>query len=263
MVGLLSDPRHNAVVNLLGVDLANRPECLRVLIAQIQELRTKTGRPHWLILDEAHHLLPPSSDANVLAPLGQSMLLLTVHPDSISRTLLSTVDTVMVTGESPEQALRSLAKQLDEPMPEIPTGELRPGECLLWLREQGTPPVTMETIPPAAERRRHRRKYAEGEVGEDRSFYFRGPDHKLNLRAYNLLLFMQMAQGVGDEVWLYHLRRGDYSQWFHSSIKDEDLAAEAAAVEQQTDLSAAASRAAIEESIRKRYTGPARPAEIK
>ena len=48
----------------------------------------------------------------------------------------------------------------------------------------------------------------------DKSFYFRGPEGKLNLRAQNLMLFLQLADGVDDETWLHHLRQGDYSGWF-------------------------------------------------
>jgi hypothetical protein len=118
--------------------------------------------------------------------------------------------------------------------------------------------MVMQTTPPTAERRRHRRKYAEGELGEECSFYFQGPDHKLNLRVQNLILFIQIAQGVGDEVWQYHLRREEYSHWFRTCIKDDELAAEAASVEQRGDLTPEESRVLIENAIRKRYTAPAR-----
>jgi hydroxymethylpyrimidine pyrophosphatase-like HAD family hydrolase len=255
VAALLSDPRQNAVANLLGVELAERPSYLRSLLGRLQELRSRTGRPHWLILDEVHHLIPVSSGTNpVPLPAGQSMLLLTVRPDSVSPLLLSGVDTVMAIGEAPEQCIRSFAGQVGEPPPALGAYQLEPRECLLWRR--GEEPVVIQTIPPSAERRRHRRKYAEGELGEDRSFYFRGPDQKLNLRVQNLILFMQIAQGVGDDVWLYHLRRGDYSAWFQNAIKDNELAAETAAVERQIDLSAAESRELIENAIRTRYTAP-------
>jgi hypothetical protein len=101
------------------------------------------------------------------------------------------------------------------------------------------------------------RKYAEGELGPDRSFYFRGPADRLNLRVQNLDLFVQIAEGVDDETWLHHLRRGDYSRWFRDAIKNEDLAQEAAAIEQAPGGSAADSRALIRSAIERRYTLPA------
>jgi hypothetical protein len=108
-----------------------------------------------------------------------------------------------------------------------------------------------------AERRRHVRRYAEGEMSAEQSFYFRGPESKLNLRAQNLNGFLQLADGVDDETWLYHLKRGDYTRWFQEIIKDEPLAQDAAKVEADDALSAKDSRCKIKEAIETRYTAPA------
>ena len=70
------------------------------------------------------------------------------------------------------------------------------------------------------------------------------------------MLFMQLADGLDDETWTYHLRAGDYSKWFRDVIKDETLAAEAVRVEGLTDLSAVESRKLIKAAINERYTAP-------
>src|SRR3989440_525111 len=49
--------------------------------------------------------------------------------------------------------------------------------------------------------RRHVRKYTEGELPPDRSFYFRGPAGALNLRASNLVRFVELAEGVDEPTW--------------------------------------------------------------
>ena len=110
---------------------------------------------------------------------------------------------------------------------------------------------------PRQHLRRHTRKYAEGELGEDRSFYFRGPDGGLNLRAQNLALFLQIAQGVDDLTWLHHLRAGDYSRWLAESIKDPELASDVALIEKNENLDASESRARAKEAIDRGYTGAA------
>jgi hypothetical protein len=112
-------------------------------------------------------------------------------------------------------------------------------------------------VQPELQRRRHARKYSEGELGEDRSFYFRGPEGVLSLRVQNLSLFLQIAAGVDDRTWLHHLRAGAYSAWIRDAINDEDLADDFAAVERDRGLSAADSRARIKEAVDRRYTGPA------
>ena len=115
--------------------------------------------------------------------------------------------------------------------------------------------VTLE--PAKIELRRHKRKYAAGQLGEDKSFYFRGPQGKLNIRAQNLNLFAQIAEGVDEDTWVYHLKQNDYSEWLREAVKDDAVADEIAMVERNTKLLPAESRARILETIRKHYTGPA------
>jgi len=113
--------------------------------------------------------------------------------------------------------------------------------------------------PPRAEHKRHVRKYAEGELAPERSFYFRGPDGRLNLRAQNLRLFLQVADGVDDDTWLFHLRRHDYSRWIREELKDGELANDVAAVEETGEGStptvpASESRARVRTAVEERYT---------
>jgi hypothetical protein len=77
------------------------------------------------------------------------------------------------------------------------------------------------------------------------------------LRAQNLQLFLQIAEGVDEQTWNYHLRRGDYSNWFRTQLKDNDLAETIAEIEQNQTVSADESRAAVRATIEQRYTaGP-------
>jgi hypothetical protein len=97
---------------------------------------------------------------------------------------------------------------------------------------------------------RHRRKYPAGDLGGD-AFVFRGPQGKLKLRAQNLGMFLQMAEGVDEETWMHHLAQRDYSKWFRTVIKDDGLAAEA---EQIESGGGADSLDRIRDAIGKRYT---------
>jgi hypothetical protein len=114
----------------------------------------------------------------------------------------------------------------------------------------------IEVIPPRAERKRHIRKYAQGDLGPDRNFHFTGPDHRLNLRAQNLQLFLQIGDGVDESTWEYHRGRGDYSRWFREVIKDSALADEAQRIEQAKELSVPDARARLREVVEARYTAP-------
>jgi hypothetical protein len=130
------------------------------------------------------------------------------------------------------------------------------GEILLFNTvDQSCRRIRIE--PPSTEQRRHTRKYAVGQLPPDRSFYFKGPQGKLNLRAQNLLQFLEVAAGVDDDTWTFHFQRGDYSRWFRDVIKDPELAAAAAAVERDRFLSRGNALAALRAAVESRYTLPA------
>ncbi|MDK2745410.1 MAG: HAD family hydrolase [Nitrospira sp. BO4] len=248
----------NVVVNLVGVPLHDRPAFFLALLPALQERRAKFGRPHWILVDEAHHLMPREWQP-VQAVLAQDltgMVYVTVHPDQVAKSVLRTADIVVSLGEDPAGTIRRFCQTLDLPMPSEELPALDHGEAVFWDRRSTEPPHRVRIAPCEAAHQRHRRKYAEGELPTDRSFYFRGPENALNLRAHNLIQFMQLAEGVDKKTWLHHLRRGDYSTWMLEGIKDPQLADAARQIEQQPSLSAERSRQLIRSAIEERYTVP-------
>lgn len=254
-LAVLRTPTQNAAINLLGIALDQRPTFFASLLPALLELRAQTGRPHWLVFDEAHHLLPADwMPAQSTVPQAlQGMMLITVHPRHVARCLLELLDAVIAIGETPAQTLAAFAAALDLPAPVVANAPLAPGEAIVWRRRRDAPPLRFRANPPRTERQRHLRKYAEGDLG-DHSFYFRGPKAALNLRAQNLWVFLQMAAGVDDATWLFHLRRHDYSRWFRDKVKDSELADAAHAIEADAGVSAADSRERIRTEIERRYT---------
>jgi HAD superfamily hydrolase (TIGR01484 family) len=256
---LLAHPNENVVINLLGVRLEDRPGFFASLLPRLQELRVKTGRPHWIIIDEVHHLLPRNwkpSDTALPRQFGE-MLMITVHPDWVAPGVLSEVNAVIAVGGEVEATYGGFAKALRTSAPKIADAELEPGQVMLWRRGSRTKPVKVDVTPAKAERRRHQRKYAAGELIYEEHFVFRGPHETLNLRAQNLIVFLQMAEGIDDETWTWHLERGDYTNWFRHVIKDDDLAEAGEKIAKRKNLSPAKSRELIRDEVEKRYTLPA------
>jgi hydroxymethylpyrimidine pyrophosphatase-like HAD family hydrolase len=254
----MDNPSTQVIVNLVGLPLQDRPSFFFELLPQLQERRIRTGRPHRVLVDETHHLLPTKWRATVASMRDlKGMLFVTVHPDQLSPHVLDTVDIAVALGERPSSTLQAVANHKGLSLPPISNAELKPGEAVLWrvAAGQSTQPFMMTVS--RMERRRHRRKYAEGELPPERSFYFRGPEGKLNLRAQNLIMFRQLADGVDDETWLHHLRNGDYSHWMETAIKDRSLAQVVHEVEDMPDVSAHDSRQRVASAIEERYTLPA------
>jgi energy-coupling factor transporter ATP-binding protein EcfA2 len=255
---LLSKPETSCIVNLVGLPIADRPSFFASLAPRLQELRARSGRPHWILVDEAHHVLPSEWEPGPLALPDKltGVIQISVHPDLIAPKALCHVKTLIVVGKSPDVAFHELGKACGKAAPEVGGEELEPGYALLWHVGTETP-VHLKIAPGHTERRRHTRKYAEGELPPDRSFYFKGPEKKLNLRARNLIQFLQLAEGVDDDTWMHHLKAGDYSAWVRQCIKDSGLAATVRSVEQAGDLSPAESRDRVREAVEQQYTLPA------
>jgi hydroxymethylpyrimidine pyrophosphatase-like HAD family hydrolase len=247
----------HAIVNLLGVRFDDRPQYFNTLISAIKRYRQSTGRPHWLVIDEAHHVLPASEPPPDEQLDLRSTFLITLDPSRINSVVHPEVTHVLAVGEEPAEIIKSFCQQCGvQQEPELPDGNLARGQALLWRCGSAEDPVLLQVEPGTTERVRHSRKYATVELSPDRSFYFRGADERLNLRAANLTTFVQMLEGVDDETWLYHLKRGEYSAWFRQHIENDELAEAAARIEQE-DLEPAESRAAIRSAIERRYALPA------
>jgi hypothetical protein len=257
VLAILEDPTIALNVNLLGIPLSDRPQFFGQLFPSLQAMRTRTGRPHWIILDEAHHMLPAEwSPIGKILPeaLGETILV-TVHPDHVAPLALARVDTVIAVGPSPEITIGRFVRATGRTL-NWPTGLThKKGFAVAWSPSEPQPPFPIRIIAGRAERIRHHRKYAEGNM-HHRSFYFRGPGNRQNLKAQNLVVFAQIADGIDEDTWLFHLRRGDYSRWFRDAVHDRYLADQVERIERRQDLRPPDTRRLIRGLIEARYTLP-------
>src|SRR5262249_12268030 len=127
-----------------------------------------------------------------------ALLLITVHPSRLANAILDIIDVVLAVSEAPQRTIDAFGNAVGQAVPQMPQEALAPGEALTWFRRADAAPFRMRAAVARGERQRHQRTYAQGELGEDKSFYFRGADGRLNVRAQNLVLFLQMADGVDD-----------------------------------------------------------------
>jgi HAD superfamily hydrolase (TIGR01484 family) len=256
---VLDEVGANGVVCLTGTPISDRPQQFVDLFAKLLKMRAQVGRPHWLVIDEVHHVMPAEWEPpnNLLPERLTSMLLITVHPELLSREVLERVTDVIAVGSTARDILARIAEIRSIDMPPTAAPE-KQGEALLWSERDGGVRL-VQTLRPSKEHRRHTRKYAEGNLPPERSFYFRGEDEKLNLRAKNLIQFLELADGVDDETWQHHFRVGDYSRWFREGIKDDELADETEQIERTHDAAKADSLPLVREAIERRYTLPASP----
>jgi hydroxymethylpyrimidine pyrophosphatase-like HAD family hydrolase len=252
----LVDRMHNVTVNLLGVSLDSRPDYVSEIIRKLEHLRSARGRPHWFVIDEAHHIFPSDSpqETILLVQPPKTSLMITVHPEHLRQEALRSVDIVIAVGKDPVQTIQGFCRAARVDEPAMKPVDLEVGEVLIWFRYADAEPFVVKAEPGKSEHKRHIRKYAQGDLA-DQSFIFKGPNGGLNLSAQNFDTFLRMGEGVDDETWLHHLHRHDYSQWMRSTVKDQSLADELAKAENE-NLGASESRKRIFDAIKAKYTAP-------
>src|SRR5205823_1312030 len=161
VIGILKDPAESVVINLLALRVQERPAFFAELLPHVQQLRAQAGRPHWLVVDEAHHLLPATwGQADVSLPQAlSSTLLITVHPQTLARDVLDQVDVALAVG-APDDVLQPFGTRGGV--------TLSSGEAMIWSRHDG-PPRRFRILPGQLEQRRHQRPGAGGSGPPGRS----------------------------------------------------------------------------------------------
>ena len=118
---VLARPDQSAVVSLLSLSGEDRPRYLAGLLPRLEQLRVATGRPRWLLLDEAHHMLPaswgPVDEAVPRAFAG--LVMITLRPRHIARAALELVDTVCAVGDTPSATIREFCNRVGIAVPRL------------------------------------------------------------------------------------------------------------------------------------------------
>ncbi|MCS3797500.1 HAD-IIB family hydrolase [Niastella sp. OAS944] len=255
VLSLLQNPMQSIIVCILAVPFDERPRFFNSLLSALSQMRKETGHPHWIIADEAHHMLPaPAAPSFYAIPDDfKNFMFITVSTEGMNEAILNKITLLISTGDDAANALQQFSRFRNIQLHAHTVTPLEKGQAWVWDIENGAQPALIKTGTPVHVQQRHKKKYAAGDMDYN-SFYFRGPNDKLNLKAYNLMIFIQIASGIDDETWLYHLKRKDYSNWLRNSVHDKELADLVDAVENDENHYEG-SRQTILEMINERYTG--------
>ncbi|TWT55495.1 HAD family hydrolase [Allorhodopirellula solitaria] len=256
VIGVLEQPDDHCIVSFFGIKKDDRPEYFNKLFRALAELRSRTGRPHWIIVDEAHYAAPKAWQPAEMWS-GEELagfLFLTAYHDQISPAVMEHVDWIISIAKEPQQAIQQCCEIMGEDLPDFhPPEDSRDHRALAWRRGDGRPQWFSRLSPRSGGGQRHQHSYYEGDMDEDLQFVFRGPDDELSLSTANLKEFIKTAKGVDDGTWTHHLRRHDYSSWFRDIIRDDDLAAAIEDIERTQDLTPEKSRELIADHIHERF----------
>ena len=148
----LTSTGQNLVVNLLGIPMQKRPAFFEGLVPRLREVCVRTGRPHWIILDEVHHLMPVMQRAIEDGPVRglTGAILIAMQPDELPSSLLCSLDTIIATGSKQREALQKFCAACNQPCPPFSEDRAEQGEALLWSRKEGGSPMFFRYGPSAA-----------------------------------------------------------------------------------------------------------------
>ena len=121
---LFRSPDQSGVIDLSGLEPAKRRSFFASLLPHLAQLRVRTGRPHWLVIDSEQ---VPADGA-----MAASMLQISARPNLLTRETLAEVNLLLATGHSPEQLIQEFCQMTQTPAPRIDPVRLQMGEVLAW-----------------------------------------------------------------------------------------------------------------------------------
>lgn len=245
----LLQARLNVVVSTLALDPAARVQLFGELLPFIQQLRSSTGRPYWMVVDEAHYMLPHCAawPPGFLANMGA--IIVALDFDQVCPSLLDAVDVLVTLGSTARELVQRYAQHTQRRCPEFPARSSAPDYFCLWDVRHGGDVVLMAQQQPEQKHHRHSGKYAVGDVGAWHAFYF----PSLDQRASNLAEFLSSLARLDDPAFRQHRKAGDFSNWFREVIRDDVLANETRLLENDASVPLRDAQEQIAHLVQSRY----------
>lgn len=245
----LLQARLNVVVSTLALDPAARLQLFGELLPFIQQLRSSTGRPYWMVVDEAHYMLPHCAawPPGFLANMGA--IIVALDFDQVCPSLLDAVDVLVTLGSTARELVQRYAQHTQRRCPEFPARSSAPDYFCLWDVRHGGDVVLMAQQQPEQKHHRHSGKYAVGDVGAWHAFYF----PSLDQRASNLAEFLSSLARLDDPAFRQHREAGDFSNWFREVIRDDVLANETRLLENDASVPLRDAQEQIVHLVQSRY----------
>ncbi len=231
----LEDLEHDPSASVI-LDLALLPHGEKVAVVEralrrIRDMRRRNGRPHWVLLDEAHYPLHEGGVDEDALSLGDRGFCVVTYRTRWLRPAVADATDVWIfartTDEGELAGLRALlsgrpdAEAIFEALP-----HLRRGEFLLADRNpaDGRRATTFVAAPRQTMHVRHLSKYVDSVVPPGCEFLFRDGRGRVLASANSLQSFRAVVRTVPDDAITHHSRRGDFARWVREVFRDTELA---------------------------------------
>jgi phosphoglycolate phosphatase (TIGR01487 family) len=204
-------PHSSMVVDMSGVAEPAKIEYLHRLRSTAEAHREHHGFPHWVIYDEAH-LLGTDEEAHWARRGGY--VLSSLAPASLPAHEIDSSDVLLTLTTTAAGANMASVR--------------RATVCF-----GGGPPRPFTIADRQTGHVRHRHKYADIRLPNERRFYFHTTDGQSIHPAATMQEFRTAVSHLDQRALQYHLERGDFSRWLDGTIADRDFAKQVAAWEDE------------------------------
>jgi hypothetical protein len=226
-------PDRSVVIDLSRLTQDGKIAYIRSVLPALNVMRRHSGLPHRILLDEAHYFLHDGDAAHLLDFEINGYTIVTYCASRLPQQLLTATEVMLVTCESDQAEVEALRRRCAScervdsqrwhamlqhltrgqavalPITEEAGGEFR----LFRIGRRMTPHV------------RHRQKYVDVPVTEDKAFGFSRHDGE-PLRARTLREFVSVLEARPRAETAAYVRRGDFSRWIGEVFGDRALADE-------------------------------------
>lgn len=213
----------SVVADLSSVADDTRAAYLDGLVHQVEDMRLRTGLPHWVLLDEAHRPLCTTEAAGWLSTRGYCLV--TYRPEDLSAAVRARLDVVLALPEPGGVQLGVIAECTGAD-PEVVADLARqatPGQVLLGV--PGLAPRLVTLAGRHTHHVRHRHKYADAALPAHLRFELRRAGEPTGRSAGNLSELHRALQDCPSEVLTHHASHHDFSRWALQALQDGVLAA--------------------------------------
>lgn len=237
-------PDRSVVIDLSHQRHDVKLQYVRAALQGLNAIRSRTGLPHRILLDEAHYFLRDAEALRLLDLTANGYILVTYCASRLAKEILAASEVAIVTCESDPvevDGLRVMCSACGHGSPvqwEAVLGRLGPGQAAaLPITSEACGCLKVFTMAPRLTPHvRHREKYGDVPVPDNRAFVFASNGQPSGLRAATLRDFVGGLARAGHEAVAGHLRRGDFSRWIRDVFGDRALAAQIARQEERSHL---------------------------
>ncbi|HVG71828.1 MAG TPA: HAD hydrolase family protein [Vicinamibacterales bacterium] len=226
-------PDRSVVIDLSRLPQDEKIAYIRAALPAVNHLRRRTGLPHRILLDEAHYFLHEAEAQHLLDLDRNGYTVVTFCASRLPPKLLAATEVMIVTCESNHDELDALYRRCETCQARVDIAAWRKLLGHVGVGQAVALPITEEAsgelrlfnigrrLTPHV---RHREKYVDVPVTEQKGFLFTAPAPATRARTLREFVTVLEAQPV-DRL-KGHLERGDFSRWIGEVFGDRALAVE-------------------------------------